>query len=277
MSKVKTKNQPIVSVLITSYNAMPYLVAAVEGIVNQTYTNWELIVIDDHSTDFTMEYLNSLRNEKITAQINPKKGRGSALNYGLTLCQGKYIAINDADDYSLPKRLSTQVSFLEANPEYGLVGSHSVLKDLLTGEVVYHQRPTEWEEIKKTFTKGQPIQHVTVLMRHDLIKKIGGYNEKIQFLFDREIFLRLGRITKLANLPDVLVEVGHHHNRHFYFKFKGIHREYYSLKYRILAINQFGFPKHYIVREVLFSIFALIPEKIRKIIINIYKYINGKN
>ncbi len=271
------ETQPLVSVLMTVYNGMPYLEQSVAAICNQTYTNWELVVIDDHSVDETISYLVTLTDTRIKVYRNPVRGRGRALNFGLSKCSGEFIAINDADDISLPDRISKQVAFLMTNLDYGLVGSHSVLKDFETGEIIYHQRPTDWEAIKRTFTKGQPIQHVTVLMRHDLVKKIGGYNEQIKFLFDREIFLRLGKITKLANLAEVLVEVGHHHNRHFYFKFKGIYREYYSLKYRILAINQFKFPKQYIVREVLFSIFALIPESIRKRIINIYKYIHGKN
>lgn len=256
---------------------MPYLKESIEAIRGQTYDNWELIIIDDHSVDDTIPYLQSLRDDKIQIYSNPDRGRGKALNFGLSKCSGEFIAINDADDISLPERTTKQVEFLLANPDYGLVGSHSVLKNFVTGDVVSHQRPTSWEGIKQKFTQGQPIQHVTVLMRHELVKQIGGYNEKIKFLFDREIFLRLAKISKLANLPDVLVEVGHHNNRHFYYQFKGIYREYYSLKYRIMAIYQFDFPKRYILREVLLSIFSLIPESVRLKITNLYKYIYGKN
>lgn len=271
--------RPSVSVLITTYNAMPFLVRAVEGITKQTYKNWELIIVDDHSTDETMSYLDSIEDRRIKVFTNPTKGRGRALNYGLNKCTGNYVAINDADDISLPNRLQKQVEFLDKNIDYGLVGSYSVIRDFKTGAVIQHegQRPTDWEDIKMKFTKGQPIQHVTVLMRLELLRRIGGYNETIHFLFDRELFLRLGKITKLANLAEVLVEVGHHENRHFYYNFKGVYREYFSLKYRLTAINQFRFPKHLIIREILSSILTQVPIKIRKPIINLYKYFHEKN
>ena len=264
------QEKPLVSVLITSYNAMPYLTKAVEGILNQTYSNWELIVIDDHSTDNTLDYLRSLRNEKIIFRLNPKRGRGSALNYGLTLCKGDYIAINDADDYSLPNRFDIQVSFLESNPKVGLLGSHSILKNYLNGEIITHQRPTTELGIKLAFTKGQPIQHVTVMARRNIIETVGGYNEKIKFLFDRDIFLRIAAISKLANLKDMLVEVGHHDNRYFYYQFKGFERECLSFKYKVKAIRMFGFPKIWIVKTFFISLFSLLPINLR---INIIKFI----
>lgn len=267
------QKKPLVSVLITSYNAMPYLTKAVDGIINQKYTNWELIIIDDHSNDSTLEYLNSIKNEKIITKINPKKGRGSALNYGLEYCNGKYIAINDADDYSFPDRLTKQVEFLELNPEIGLVGTHSILKNYSTGEEILHNRPIDEQGIKKAFTNGQPIQHVTVMMRKKIIEDIGGYNENIKFLFDRDIFLRIAAVSKLANLKDILVEVGHHDNRFFYYQFKGFEREWLSFKYKAKAIQMFGFPKIWIVKSFLISLFSLLPLNTRMLITKFTKKI----
>lgn len=273
ISLISMQEKPLVSVLITSYNAMPYLMKAVDGIINQTYINWELIIIDDHSTDSTMEYLSSLNNKRITTKINPKKGRGTALNYGLTLCQGKYIAINDADDYSYRNRLAIQVNFLEEHSDVGLVGSHSILKNHVTGEEVIHNRPTDEQGIKIAFTKGQPIQHVTVMMRKKIVEAVGGYNENIKFLFDRDIFLRIATVSKLANLKDILVEVGHHDNRFFYYQFKGIKREWLSFKYKVKAIRIFGLPKTWIIKTLLVSLFSLLPLNTRITITKLIKKI----
>jgi glycosyltransferase involved in cell wall biosynthesis len=270
------QEKPLVSVLVTSYNAMPYLVNAVEGIINQTYTNWELIVIDDHSSDNTMDYLNSLENEKIIVKLNTKKGRGTALNFGLSHCKGKYIAINDADDYSLPNRLDVQVAFLESNSNVGLVGAHSILKNYLNGEIIPHERPTTELGIKVAFTKGQPIQHVTIMARRNIIEAVGGYNEKIKFLFDRDIFLRIAAISQLSNLKDMLVEVGHHDNRFFYYQFKGFEREWLSFKYKVKAIRMFGFPKIWIVKTFFISLFSLLPINLRMNIIKFIKQITWR-
>jgi glycosyltransferase involved in cell wall biosynthesis len=129
--------QPLVSVLVTCYNGLPYIKKALDHLLAQTYSNIEIIVIDDHSVDGTGEYLAELAttNPKIHFYKNPVKGRGKALNFGLSKCSGEFVAINDADDYSLPERIEKQVRFMQENPDYGLVGSMSSLIQL-----EYHPR-----------------------------------------------------------------------------------------------------------------------------------------
>lgn len=259
-------SSPVVSVLMTVYNGMPYLKDAVESILNQTLRDIELVVVDDGSTDNSLSYVSSLNDSRIKVIQGGRLGRGRALNLGLKNCTGKYVAINDADDVSHLERLEKQYTFLEENRDYVLIGSLSYFQDHGTGKRVLHkERPLNYESIKMALTKGQPIQHVTVLMRQEALTAIGGYNERIKFLFDRDLFVRLGKLGKLANLPEPLVDVGHHENRFFYFTYKGFQREYLSLVYRIKAINQFGFPKWWILREVVRSLWSAIPIRLRRL------------
>ncbi len=224
---------------------MPYLKDVLNYLNKQTLKDFEIIVVDDGSTDGTLLFLNeyALSENKITVLSNPIKGRGKALNFGLKHCNGEYIAINDSDDFSLNHRLEKQVNFLDNNSDYGLVGSMSVLRMLDTGNIIEHsqERPIENEEIRKFFIKGQPIQHVTVMFRKDLALKVGGYNEHIKFLFDRDIFLKFARLSKLHNLNEVLVEVGEHNNRFFKSNFYGLQRAWSNTKYQMQAVHQFGF------------------------------------
>ena len=233
-----------VSVLITCFNGLPYIKEVLNCLYRQSFKDFEIVVIDDGSTDGTLLFLqNESTRNNIKVLSNPVKGRGHALNYGLANCQGEYIAINDADDFSLPQRLEKQVAFLDQNPDYGLVGYMSVLRMLDSNTVLEHsgERPVENADIRKFLTKGQPIQHVTVMYRKELALKVKGYNEKIKFLFDRDIFLKLARHSKLHNLNEVLVEVGEHNNRFFKSNYLGIQRSWLNTKYQMKAVNQFHF------------------------------------
>lgn len=261
--------EPLLSVIITVYNGMPYLRDTVDALLIQTYNNFEIIIVDDGSTDDTPQYLDSLTDNRIFVIKEKRIGRGKALNLAILNARGKYLAINDADDISFPERIEKQVIFLENNPDYGLVGSHSRIKNYKTGEIKHHSRPLDNESIKRSFTRGQPLQHVTVTMRKSIVEKVGGYNENIAFLFDRDIFLRVAQHAKVYNLPDELVEVGQHDNRFFEGRYKGLKREFKSLKYRIKAIWLFDFPKIWILREIFWSAWAMMPYSLRKPLINV--------
>jgi glycosyltransferase involved in cell wall biosynthesis len=257
---------------MTVFNGMPYLVKSVDSILSQTYQDVELVVVDDGSTDDSLAYLNSLSDPRLKVIQGGRLGRGKALNLGLRHCKGTYIAINDADDISYPDRIEKQVQFLEEHKDHVLVGSLSYFMDHNAGEKIVHKkRPLTDEGIKEALTKGQPIQHVTAMIRKEAILTAGGYNENISFLFDRDLFLKLGRLGRLANLSEPLVEVGHHESRFFYFNYKGLQREYWSLRYRIKAILLFHFPKWWIIREIVRSLWTLTPGWVRHAIITTYR------
>lgn len=253
---------PKISVLMTVYNGMPCLAKAVQGLLNQTYKGFELVVVDDGSTDSSLTYLHSLSDSRIRVIQAGRLGRGKALNLGLKHCKGEYVAINDADDFSSAIRLKKQSDFLDDNPGIGLVGSWKAV--VMFSERRVQEMPITDADIRRYFCIAQPIQHSTVMMRTKLITQIGGYNENIPFLLDRDIFLRMAKITKLHQLSDVLVDIHRSHSQFFLNNYNGFTRERKSLQYRIKAINQFGFPKWWILRELIRSCWNLTPTQIRK-------------
>ena len=118
--------RPLVSVLMPAYNAGHTIARALDSIINQTYKNLEIVIINDHSNDVTSEILELYmkRDKRIHVYTNQlSSGVAGALNYGLSLCGGKYIARMDADDVSHLNRIEKQVDYMEDNPEVGILGS----------------------------------------------------------------------------------------------------------------------------------------------------------
>jgi len=243
-------NQPLISVLMTVYNGMPYLHTTIECLLTQTYSPVEIVVVDDASTDTTITYLRGLNHPKIKIISKGKLGRGYALNEGLKHCSGKYIAINDADDYSLPERLIKQVAFLETHPEYGLVGANFI-KAFPDGRKEYSDKPTDNDTLRLELSKHSCIQHSAVLFRKSVLDQIGGYNTSIKYLFDRDIYIRVAEISKIANLPEHLVVINRHEKQFFLHSYKGFERKFHALKYNLKAIQHLHLPKQLYIRRVL--------------------------
>ena len=236
---------PLVSFLVTTYNCEDCLELTLNSLLNQSYANTEIIVVDDGSNDGTSKVLRRFahKHEKVHAFLVGRVGRAKALNYGLVRCKGKYIAINDADDLSMPIRIEKQVQFLQENQEYVLVGSKMFIHDTTSGErdQQYNDRRPEVDAgIRHAFLKGQPIQHSSVLMHARVAKQIGGYNESINFLLDRDMFLRLAEHGKLYNLDQPLISLGRSNQQYFRNTFNGKERILQDYKYRLKAARIFN-------------------------------------
>jgi len=123
-------SEPLVSVNMVVFNGERFIGEAIQSILDQTYTHFELVIMDDGSTDNTNIIVNSFSDPRIQF-ITSEKNNGivHARNTALDISKGDYIAILDADDISLPARLEVEVSFLESNPEFGLVGGRAELID----------------------------------------------------------------------------------------------------------------------------------------------------
>jgi glycosyltransferase involved in cell wall biosynthesis len=116
---------PLVSVLMPVYNGMPYLPLAVESILNQSFRDFEFIIVDDCSNDDSLKYLRTITDERMVLVPLPEnKGVTGALQEGMNRVRGKYVARLDADDVAKPHRLQAQVNFLESHSDVGLLGSN---------------------------------------------------------------------------------------------------------------------------------------------------------
>lgn len=168
----------LVSVIMPTFNSGQYLKYAVESILDQTYQNLELLVIDDHSVDSTMDILNtySKKDNRISIFHNPGKGIASALNYGIDLAKGEYIARMDSDDIAVLDRIETQVFFLEENPDVGICSTQiqMLLENGSYGDEVRY--PEENDSIKLELINDCSIAHPTVMFRSQIMKGKWHYN-----------------------------------------------------------------------------------------------------
>jgi len=212
-SKLKLMKNPKVTVLMSVYNGEKYLKEAIDSILDQTFTNFEFLIINDGSTDSTSEILKEYKDPRIKIIDNKKNiGLTKSLNKGLKLAKGKYIARMDADDFSKPNRLEEQLEFMEKNQKYAVVGSFVEIIDKDGNFIQKVKRPIKPKAIEERLLKGSCIFHGSAIMRNDLIKSIGSYNEEMEKSQDYDLWLRLSEIYPLYNLPLYLYKFRTHEN-----------------------------------------------------------------
>jgi len=200
---------PVVSIVMPVYNAQRYLHEAVESILAQSFTDFELIVVDDGSTDISPQILGDYqaRDRRVRIISRPNSGIVGALNDGLAAATGDLVARMDSDDIAAPDRFEKQVAFLRSHADHVLVGSQVMLIDP-EGAALCPKRDTEYthERIDWAHLNHRwPLVHPTVMMRREAVNSIGGYRRDFQWLEDLDIFLRLAEVGKLASLTDILL------------------------------------------------------------------------
>jgi glycosyltransferase involved in cell wall biosynthesis/radical SAM superfamily enzyme YgiQ (UPF0313 family) len=196
---------PKISVLMAVYNGEKFIEQALKSIHSQTCQDFELIIVDDASTDKTSDILVKMKDSRTFIYRNSEnKGLTKSLNIGLKLCRGEYVARMDADDISLPRRFEKQVKFLDENPNCIAVGCWCGRIDS-NGKVWGDWKPpTKYEDIKKQFLVGNSIPHGTAMVRRSALIKIGGYDERYKYSQDYDLWLRLSELGELRNLGEYL-------------------------------------------------------------------------
>jgi glycosyltransferase involved in cell wall biosynthesis len=196
-----------VSVVIGAYNGERFLRPAIESILNQTFRDFELIVIDDCSTDGSLQILREFKDDRLRVVSNEEnRGIADTLNKGIAVARGEYVALQDHDDISLPTRLECQVGFLDRHPQVGMVGSNCNIIDeagnISPGwPVKYDDAELKWAVLWRC-----PFFHTSVMIRHRDIKEIGGYSSdpKYRFSEDYDLMSRIALRHAVANLPQPL-------------------------------------------------------------------------
>ncbi|MGF0061447.1 glycosyltransferase family 2 protein [Limosilactobacillus reuteri] len=187
----QTKFKPLVSVLMSVHNDQNTLYNCLISIKNQTYTNWELIICDDASTDKSSLILKEFSNKDHRIKLinnHNNLGLAASLNKCMKLARGKYIARMDADDVSLPKRFNIQVDFLEKHPKCTIAGSSMIVKN---DNGIAGVRNNISQLTSNAFLKGSPFFHPTIMMRRSALVALGGYNTKVSRAEDLELWFRL--------------------------------------------------------------------------------------
>jgi len=199
---------PLVSVVLPVYNGGAYLAESIQSILTQTYTNIELIIIDDGSTDNSSEIVRTFLDPRIRFTSQSNQGLPATLNRAIRLSKGKYIARQDADDVSFPMRIQRQVDFFEQNPEYGVVGTWSKILGGVKDGGRGHRHPIDNERLKFNLLFDSYFVHSSVMLRKSVIDKVGFYaTDKTRQPEDFELWSRIVRDGqfKVANIPEVLV------------------------------------------------------------------------
>jgi glycosyltransferase involved in cell wall biosynthesis len=200
-------NEVNISVIMSVYNGEMYLAQAIESILGQTYGDFELIIINDHSDDGTNEIINSyLSDKRISVILNRKNiGITASLNKGIRQSKGKYIARHDADDISAKSRFEKQISIMEHDPKIGVLGTAFYEIDnnsKIIGEV---HVPLSDLQIRKCIFKINPFNHSTVMIKRSVFKNMGLYNEKFINAQDYELWFRILTVYEGKNLGEKLL------------------------------------------------------------------------
>ena len=196
---------PKVSVVMSVYNGERHLRDAVESVLNQTFRDFEFIIVDDGSTDRTWEILKSYEDPRIVLARNRENiGLTKSLNKGLQMAKGQYIARQDADDISLPERLAKQVEFLESNGEVGLLSCSFVEIDDEGRSVSIQILPAEDSDLQERLLISNCFCHGAAMFRRECLESVGAYREEFEFAQDYDLWLRISERYKVANLEEAL-------------------------------------------------------------------------
>lgn len=203
MNRQTGDGPPTVSVLMGVHDEETYLRSSIRSLLEQTFGDFELIVVDDCSTDGTPAILESIDDDRLQILRNEEnKGLTVSLNRALARARGRYVARQDADDASHPERLQRQVEFLDRHEQVAMVGTGAHLIDG-DGRVIHRRRVLRRVTFDDLLEKNHLI-HGSVVARRDVLEELGGYDELYQFSQDLDLWLRLARDHEIRNLTEPL-------------------------------------------------------------------------
>ena len=206
--------EPDVSIVLPVYNAASYLATALDSVLAQTFRDFEIVAVDDGSTDRSGAILKdySRRDARVRLISRPNTGIVGALNDGVAAARGKIIARMDADDFSLPMRIEKQLAFLDRRPECVAVGTDVLYTDPEGSPLLPH-RPAEHHDsivMQLLDGNGGALIHPSIMFRRDVFEAAGGYREHYQWIEDLDLYLRFSERGELANLPEVHLHYRQH-------------------------------------------------------------------
>lgn len=203
---------PVITVLMSVYNAEPYLEQAVLSIRNQSYRDFEFLIINDGSLDGSATILEKHARADKRIRLIHQENRGliAALNRGVREAKGQLIARMDSDDIALRERLKVQLERMQADSSLALIGGHVQLINELgqVGEII--RFPVGDEAVRKSLYYGSPVAHPSVMMRRNLVLEVGGYREFYRHCEDYDLWLRLSEKANIDNVEEVVLQYRRH-------------------------------------------------------------------
>ena len=207
---------PLISVIMPAYNASQFIEEAIDSILGQTESDFELLICDDGSTDNTLKIIQNYNDSRIRVFINAEnKGNLYTTNLLFQECNGKFTTIQDADDYSNPNRFSTLIQQFRNDSELGLVGSNYEIVNEIKESISCGLLPITNQEIQDISTKEVvPILYASAMIKTEILKKVGFFPiffNRIGYA-DLDLLSRCSEVCKVANIRDILYYYRQHSN-----------------------------------------------------------------
>jgi glycosyltransferase involved in cell wall biosynthesis len=259
---------PRVSVVSTVYNGEPYFERAIPGILGQTFEDFEFVLVDDGSSDRSLELLRDLAaaDPRVRVFAPGRLGAAAAYNYGVEQARGEYVARQDFDDRSYPERLKLQVAALDADPRLGMVGGYYVLVDERRGERYVRMPPTDHGAIVAAMARYVPIAHTTATFRREAWVQAGGY-PVVNNLIDLRFYVRVGKLGwRFANVPEVVGEHFVHDASWFHRSLKYVERQDDLARVQAEAVRELRLPKWMYIYAIGRHAYARIPTPLKRIV-----------
>ncbi len=209
------KSSPRVSVIMPVYNAESFLREAIDSVLTQSHSDFELIIVDDGSTDCSGDIINDYADKRIMKHKNETNmGIVPTRNVCTSLAKGEYIALLDADDICFPRRLEKQLSFFDLHPDVGILGTGFQVINENGKTLASYKFPEHHHLITWSLFFFSPLANSTIMMRTPLLKDLGGYmpgegsvNAGVE---DYDLWFRAADHTRISNLPETLVQIRKH-------------------------------------------------------------------
>lgn len=227
-----------ISVIMPVYNMEAYVAAAIDSILNQTFSDFEFIIVNDGSTDRSRDIIHSYRSDSRIAVLNLAQQRGNnvARNRGMNQARGRYICVMDADDIASPERLKVEFEYMESHPNVLAAGTHYSFM----GTGYEPVKPQDYDRIREALLTVNCFLHPSLIIRTDCLRSIGGYDESLLYSSDYDLMCRLALIGPIVNLPDNLMSYRLHPTQistaHRLQQLQYAHKP--GCKYQVALINQ---------------------------------------
>lgn len=268
---------PAISVLMSVFNEERYVPVSIESILNQSFSDFEFLITDDHSSDGTLDILHkySSLDKRIKITKHSKQlGLARSLNEQIRASKGHYLARMDGDDIAHTKRLEKQLEFLEKNSDIGMVGSFCREIDNNGRFVSLWERPTSNRSIQKAIFKFNPFIHSSIMIRKEVIINAGMYNTECKYAQDYDLWLRVVKKYKCVNIEKPLIDL-----RVDWSKLERKNKEARKYKLGILYrhIKENGYPFWYYIYLIRPWIIYILPTNTNLILKKVQRFLRSSN
>src|SRR3989344_285670 len=257
---------PLVSVIMPVYNSESFVKKSVSSVLNKTYRKFELIIVNDASTDKSLAIVKSFQDPRVKIINNVKQvGVAAALNRGLHFAKGRLIARMDADDIALRNRFSVKVKFLRKYPDVVLIGTWVTIINEQGRKIKIKKLPEDSQKIKSHILRYNPFIHSTIMLRKSVLDSVGSYSERYNGAEDYDLFLKVVSTYKTANINKPLLQYRISKSAVTFKQLKKV--ELQSLQVRLNALLNYGYSFKQVIYLIKPILAYIVPARLKQLLI----------